>query len=178
MSSQERSEKRRSIRIAHTDKIASILLFLLVIGIFSVSRSFTGGVTRALGPAFFPRVIAVGLGVLALIQFGTALRSDETGTIIVTQKAIRQVIIPVLSLVGYIALLPILGFFLTTIVFLISFMYYSGVRVYIAVPLAIIISVVLQNVFVGLLLVPLPTGTLPIRDWLSLTITTNWGMVS
>lgn len=177
MSSQDWSEKRGSVRIAHTDKIASVLLCLLAVGIFIVSRSFTGGVTRALGPAFFPRVIAVGIGVLALVQFGTALRSDETRTIIINFDAIQQVFIPTLSLIGYIVLLPILGFFLTTIAFLILFMYYSGVRdLRVVIPLAVILSVILQNVFVGFLQVPLPTGTLPIRDWLSLTIITKGGI--
>lgn len=177
MSSQEGSEKHRSVRVAHTDKIASVLLCLLAVGIFVVSRSFAGSVTSTLGPAFFPRIIAVGIGVLALVQFGTALRNNETRTITMSAEAVRQVIIPTLSLIGYIFLLPILGFFLTTIVFLISFMYYSGVRdLRVSVPLTLIISVVLQNVFVGFLQVPLPTGTLPIRDWLSLTITTTWGI--
>lgn len=173
MSSEGQQGKHRSIQIAHTDKIAAILLCGLAIGVFLVSRDFTGGITRSIGPAFFPRSIMAALAALAVVQFVAAFRSSEPRTVTISSKAIERVLIPTVFLIGYVLLLPVLGFFLITLLFLITFMYYSGVQKFrISIPLAVVISIVLQNTFVGFLQVPLPTGVLPIRDWISLTLVT------
>jgi putative tricarboxylic transport membrane protein len=168
-----------SVRIPHTDKVASILLILLGVGVFIISQSFPSSVTKTPGPAFFPRVIAGGLAVLALVQFIYATVGDEIRGHTITLESARRVAVPVGFLVGYVLLLPILGFFLVTVVFLIIVMYYSGARdLRVSVPLAIILGIVLQNVFVGFLHVPLPAGTVPVGDWVSVATLPLWGSLS
>ncbi|WP_160135353.1 tripartite tricarboxylate transporter TctB family protein [Halococcus salsus] len=172
---QEGSEEVRAIRLSHTDEVASILLCLMAIGVFFVSRGFPESPTSAPDPAFFPRVIAGGIALLAVIQFGSALSSDETRVVTVTTRKVRRVVIPLLFLVGYVVLLPVLGFIIATIAFLLLVMYYSGARdVRLTIPIALVAGVILQNLFVGFLHVPLPTGMIPIREWLSLTIVSFW----
>ena len=174
-SAQEESEEARAIHLSHTDEMASVLLCLMAVGVFLVSRSFPESPTSAPDPAFFPRVIAGGIALLAVVQFGSALSNEKTRVITVSTRKIRRVIIPLIFLIGYVVLLPILGFIITTILFLLLVMYYSGARdVRITIPIALVAGVILQNLFVGFLNVPLPTGEIPIREWLSLTIVNFW----
>ena len=71
-------------------------------------------------------------------------------------------------MVGYVVLMPILGFLIGTILFLIVSMHFSGVeRVRRSVPAAVGLTLVLYYVFVAFLRVPLPENAfLPIRRML------------
>jgi putative tricarboxylic transport membrane protein len=167
-----------SVRVPHTDKLASFLLVLLAIGVFIVSQDFPSSVTNAPGPAFFPQVIAVGIAGLAFAQFVFAVVGDEVREHTISVEATRRVVIPIIYLVMYVLVLPLLGFFLTTIAFLVGLMYYSGARnLRISVPLSIIVGAVLQYVFVGFLHIPLPAGVLPVWEWLPLSIFVPWGVL-
>ena len=158
--------------IQRTDEIAAVLLLGLAAGVFLATRDYPGALAGTPGPAFFPRVIAAALAAMAVVQLGTALRADESGGPRVSTTAVRRVGVPVAFLVAYVLVLPFLGFFLTTSVFLVALMYYSGARdLRVSLPVAVVVSIVLQNVFVGFLHVPLPAGEVPIRELLSLTVT-------
>lgn len=160
-----------SLEFTRTDEIGSVLLVAFAIGVFFVSRSFPSGVGGTPGPALFPRFIAGGIAILALIQFVDAIVSrDPIGKTVIRDDIIRFGA-PVTLLVGYAFLLPLAGFLLTTIVFLVAVMYYSGAHnLRVIVPLAFGISAVLQNVFVGFLHVPLPDGPFGLGRAISLTV--------
>ena len=157
--------------IRRTDEIAALLLLSLAAGVFLATRGYPGALAGTPGPAFFPRVIAAALAALAVVQFGTALFADESGGPRVSAAAARRIGVPTAFLVAYVLVLPLLGFFLTTSVFLAALMYYSGARdLRVSIPLAVVVSIVLQNVFVGFLHVPLPAGEVPIRELFSLAV--------
>lgn len=158
--------------IQRTDEIAAVLLLGLAAGVFFATRGYPGALAGTPGPAFFPRVIAATLAAMAVVQLGTALRADESGGARVSTEAARRIGVPIAFLIAYVLVLPLLGFFLTTSVFLAALMYYSGAQdLRVSLPLAVLVSVVLQNVFVGFLHVPLPAGEVPIRELFSLTVT-------
>lgn len=161
-----------SLQIARTDEISSVLLVAFAVSVYLVSNSFPSGIGGMPGPALFPQFIAGGIVVLAVIQFVDAIVSRDPTKKTVTRDDLIRFGIPVALLVGYALVLPLAGFLLTTISFLVAVMYYSGAHnLRVIVPLAFGISVVLQNVFVGFLHVPLPGGPFEFGRAVSLTVT-------
>ncbi|MBX0293979.1 tripartite tricarboxylate transporter TctB family protein [Haloarcula nitratireducens] len=159
------------LRISRTDEVASGLLIAFAVSVYIVSSDFPSGVAGTPGPALFPRFIAGGIALLAVLQFVNAIVSQDSKRQSVTTDDLVQFGVPVAFLIGYAIVLPITGFLLTTIAFLTIVMYYSGVRdLKVGVPLAVGISIVLQNVFVGFLHVPLPEGPLGLGGLVSLFI--------
>jgi len=158
-----------SIRITRTDEVASVLLVAFAAGVYLVSESFPSGVAGTQGPALFPRFIVGTIAGLAALQFVNAALVEETGERFVTRDDLVRFAVPAAFLVGYAGLLPVTGFLLTTVGFLAVVMFYSGVRdPKVGPALAIGISIVLQNVFVGFLHVPLPEGPLGLGDLVTL----------
>lgn len=157
--------------IRRTDEIAAVLLLGLAAGVFFATRDYPGALAGTPGPGFFPRAIAAAIAALALVQLATGVLADGSTEARISAAAARRIGVPVAFLVTYVLVLPLLGFFLTTTVFLAAFMYYSGARdLRVSVPLAVVVSIVLQNVFVGFLHVPLPAGEVPIRELFSLSL--------
>lgn len=159
-----------ALTIRRTDEIAAVLLLGLAAGVFIATRGYPGALAGTPGPGFFPRAIAVALAAMALVQLATGVL-DESGESRISAEDVRRIGVPVAFLIAYVLVLPLLGFFLTTTVFLAALMYYSGARdLRVSVPLAVVVSIVLQNVFVGFLHVPLPAGEVPIRELFSLSL--------
>ncbi|WP_266082326.1 tripartite tricarboxylate transporter TctB family protein [Haladaptatus caseinilyticus] len=159
-----------SFKIRHATHISSILLILLSAGVFFVSGTFPASPNAsAPGAGFFPRVIAVGIGGMALVQL---IRPNEQRVYTVTRDDITTVGSVIGFLVGYIVLMPILGFFLDTVVFLFAFMWYSGVRQpSLAAAISVGLTFVLYYTFVGFLTVSLPeSAILPVTDLLPIQL--------
>ncbi|WP_129114772.1 tripartite tricarboxylate transporter TctB family protein [Halegenticoccus tardaugens] len=153
-----------SFELRHSDTVAAILLLALAVGVFVASGDFRSGPTDAPGPAFFPRLIATSIALLAIVQIAQRTAGKRTSTHRVTRENVRRVGIPLAFVALYVATMPIFGFLVGTIVFLISFMWYSGVdSVRTSGPIALGISLLLFYVFVSFLHVPLPeSSVLPI----------------
>ena len=145
-----------AIHISHTDKIASGLLLLLTAAVFYLSRDFPSGISET-SPAFYPRVIVTLLSVFAIAQLVRAIRFDTEPTYELDRERVTTVSIAAVLVVGYVVLMPILGFLIGTILFLIVSMHFSGVeRVRKSVPAAVGLTLVLYYVSVAFLRVPLP----------------------
>lgn len=149
-----------TLRISHTDKIASGLVFALAAAVFYLSADFPAGY-GATGPAFFPRVIVGLMSVFALVQLVNAFRQDETRSQEISRSTVRTVGIAVVIIVAYVVTMPYLGFLAGTVGFLLASMWFSGVRKpRTAVPVALVVSVVLFYIFVQFLRVPLPESSI------------------
>lgn len=149
-----------ALEIRHTDKVGAVLLVALSAGVFLVSRDFPSGFGETPGAAFFPRVIAATIGLLAVVLFVRSATSGEGRPHEISVENAKQFVVPVALLVAYVALMSYLGFVLVTVGFLILLMRYSGVRAYRrSVPLAVGIGVILHYVFGEFLHVPLPEGS-------------------
>lgn len=146
--------------IRHTDKVGAVLLVALSVGVFRVSRDFPSGFGGTPGAAFFPRLIAASIGLLAVVLFVRSAVSGERRPPEVSVENAGRFAVPVALLVAYVALMSYLGFVLVTVGFLILLMRYSGVQAYRrSVPLAVGLGVVLHYVFGEFLHVPLPEGS-------------------
>ena len=136
---------------------------LLVFSVFYFERSFaisTGLASDRLGPAFFPRVLAVLLTLLALVLIVRAAsdRSDPS-----PQSPVRTGrLVAVLALtVGWAILLPELGFLVVTPFLMAAVIWVLGLhRWRPIVGVALGATLVLYLVFVRILNVLLPMGLL------------------
>ncbi len=138
------------------DRIVAGILLALAVGMFAYTLTFPGTLQPTdPGTAAFPRILAVALGVLALALL---LRPDEVSLLPERAGAFPMVGIIVLTAV-YAAVLPILGFLISTIAYLAGALLLMKVRkpVYLVV-VPIIVSITLFALFGLLLEVPLPYG--------------------
>jgi len=157
-----------SFQIRHTDKVAAVLLLGLAAGVFVASRDFPSGFGESPGAAFFPRLIGALLALLAGALFVQSVAASETSRYDVSMTDVRRFVVPVAFLVAYVALMPVLGFVLDSMLFLVGLMRYSGVERYAtSVPLAVGLGLALHYVFGEFLHIPLPEGSVvALSRWL------------
>lgn len=145
------------------DRIAAGLLLALAIAVFAYTFTFPPPIQDLdPGMSLFPRIAAVIIGGFALIPL---LRPEEGEALPRGGSALRVVVTAVL-LFGYALVLDLLGFVLTTLLFLVALLLLVGIRrpvLLAVVPLGV--SLGLFFVFRFFLEVPLPVsglGGLPI----------------
>lgn len=157
-----------ALRIRHTDKVAAVLLVGLSVGVFVASRDFPSGFGDSPGAAFFPRLIASTIALLAGVLFVRSVASGDTRTYDVSTTDARRFAVPIALLVAYVALLPIFGFVLDTVAFLVVMMRYSGVESYLrSGALAVGLGLALYYVFGEFLHIPFPEGSaVSVARWL------------
>ncbi|WP_209124856.1 tripartite tricarboxylate transporter TctB family protein [Alkalihalobacillus sp. BA299] len=147
------------------NRIFSILV-LVVAGIFFIeSRGFsekTGMQTFA--PSFFPSVIIIVMSILALSLFIQSFKDKQKDDLLKSLKVYIiehwRVVITLILLVIYISLLPIIGFLISTMLFLLMVFAMLGPikRQYLVVNvlLAVILPFGIQWVFQSILKIYLP----------------------
>jgi putative tricarboxylic transport membrane protein len=140
------------------DRVIAIVLLALAVGMFLYTFTFPGTLQPTdPGTAAFPRILAVALGVLAVLLF----LSPREAKLLPERAGTFPMVGIVVATVLYALVLPLFGFLVSTALYLIGALLLMGVRrpVYLAVvPLAL--SVVLFGLFGLLLEVPLPYGPL------------------
>lgn len=157
-----------SLEIRYTNEIAAILLVGMSVGVFVVSRDFPSGFGESPGAAFFPRLIAAVIALLAGVLFVQSIALGEKRSYDVSPTDVERFVVPVSLLVGYVALMPVLGYLLDTVVFLVAMMRYSGEGTYrTSIPLAVVVGIAIHYVFGEFLHIPLPEGSVvAISRWL------------
>jgi len=149
--------------------VGPLFIFLAAVALFAVAgRLPVVPVPGQLGPDFWPRLVLVGLMGSCVLKGIEAIRGR-------TAKAEKRLVQPMslprlaggMALVlGYAALAPLLGFPLTTFLFLLAFMRLAGTRR--PLPLLVIAAVgtvVLLYVFVKVVYLPLPKGAGALEDF-------------
>ncbi|WP_255681370.1 tripartite tricarboxylate transporter TctB family protein [Natrinema sp. SYSU A 869] len=97
------------------------------------------------------------IALFAVAQLINAIRSDEERSYEISASVAVTVGIAAVLVVGYVVLMPFLGFLLATVVFLVVSMHFSGVdRVWKSVPVALGVSLALHYIFIQFLRIPLP----------------------
>lgn len=152
-------------RVVRSDVIAAGLLFALSAAVFVVSADFPSGRGGDPGAAFFPRLITGAIAVLALVLLVKHVTTDERRTHEINPIVVRRLVIVTAFPTLYIFVMPIVGFPLTTVVFLAALMWYSGAR---SAPIvagsSIGVMLGLYYLFGVLFQVPLPEGLVPIGE--------------
>lgn len=141
-----------------SDRLIALFLFLTAVGLFIVSASFPDpGQDADPGTAALPRIISVGLAVLAVLLF---IRAEPT-LIAPPREARFRSGAMVLATIAYALLLSPLGFVLATVAFMVAALYLMGVRKpipLVAMPIAL--ALLVYVLFTAALSVYLPQGLL------------------
>lgn len=146
------------------DIIAGVLGLGLCLFVFYLTASFPEDQVVRIGPAFFPRLLAAGIGIFSVILLVSALfqKTVETQSrFSLKDTGIQRGIISVAATVIYCFVLDYLGFIACTIVYLLFLMLLLKERKYVQMVItSISVSVVVFYIFKVLLNITLPMGTL------------------
>lgn len=145
------------------DIIASILGLALCLYIFYTTAGFPEDQVVRVGPAFFPRLLAAGLGffsfILLVSAFTRQYREKHTNFSL-KDRGTQRGIISVGATVLYCFFFDSLGFITCTIVYLLFLMALLKERKYIQMTItAVVITIAIFFIFNGLLNITLPMGT-------------------
>jgi putative tricarboxylic transport membrane protein len=157
------------------DAVWGALLILFGTAVLMHVQSFPAIPGQKVGPALFPGLLAVGLGVcgVLLILQGLAARAQRgeraAWAALDGWTHSRRHVVAFLAVVGvnvfYILLVDALGFLITGVIYLSVLFTVFGVRARNVLPLAIALTFGIHYAFYKLLKVPLPWGVLKGIAW-------------
>jgi putative tricarboxylic transport membrane protein len=157
------------------DAVWGALLLLFSVVLLVHVQSFPRIPGQKVGPALFPGILAVGLGVCALLLVikGLASRREggERAEWVALEPWTRQhhYVLAFALTVGvnvfYILAVDWLGFIVTGVIYLGALLWVFGVKRTWIVPLALVVTLVIHYAFYKLLKVPLPWGILQGIAW-------------
>lgn len=139
----------------------NLIISLIIMGIallfFYQTYSFPNVNTQDTGPAFMPRIYAGVLMLLGIFLFFSSFKSVEESQ----EKNTNLVFIIMGILFIYILLIPIIGFYIVTPIYLFVFLWIVAVRnVIVLISIPIITTSLVFLFFQKLLNVPIPLGLL------------------
>lgn len=144
------------------DIVLSGLTLLLSLYVFVETAQFPQDQVLLVGPAFFPRLLAGSMAILALNLLFQALKGKSTkAPTFNAQGGVQRLLLTLLVLVIYIVLLPKLGFIVAGVLFLLVLMFLFGLRKYLIILFSsIAVTVAVYFTFHNLLNIALPVGLL------------------
>lgn len=154
------------IRLLPTALPLALLLLALVLPGYMFQSDQTAS-RAGLGPAAWPRAMLIGLAVFAALWIARDVwslrRAGRAPTLSPPRDDERyhfgKALVGLIMIVAYGWLLPIVGFAVSTVVFVASWCLFGGLRkMAVVVPVALIGTIALLWLFMGLALMPLPRG--------------------
>jgi len=148
------------------DAVFGAIFVLLAAVLVASIQKFPSIPGQQVGPALFPGLIGVGLGVCGLLLIVSGLRHRATQPWFVAEpwtRSTRHVIAflaVIVATVAYIGLAEVLGFLIVGALLLFGLFLLFGVRPVMAVVVAVVATLVIWYAFYKLLRVPLPWGVL------------------
>lgn len=145
-------------------KLPNIIFGIIIICIgalfFGMTFDFPKLTLEPVGPSFMPRVYSVLLIMLGLLLIMNLFKNNEAANSI-DRKNLKNVLFSMLLVLMYIILIRYIGFYISTLLFSISFLLFSRVRnKYVIISLPIGIITVIFIFFDKLLKVAIPLGIL------------------
>lgn len=138
------------------DTVASLLLVVLAILVYHWAADFPQGKGETLGPDFFPKVLAVAVGLLAMLMMVESLlmkKKPETET---RRNYLLTAFVAAL-LLAYVLILPGAGFVASTTLFLTASVYTLRRKHFLMIALiSLLFTVSIFFAFKMVLKVPLP----------------------
>jgi putative tricarboxylic transport membrane protein len=145
------------------DAIVGLVLLALAIAVWVAVQDFPNIPGQNVGPALFPTLVAAGLAGSGLVLIAGGLISRAEGWIgfaswTRSPRLVSKALLVVVALVFYVVAAPTLGFFLSGTLILVALFTALGIRPLTGMAVAVLSTWIIQEVFVGLLRVPLPPG--------------------
>ena len=146
------------------DTVISSLLLILAGLMYYNAKTLPSLPGQTVGPALFPITISIMLGLVSmaiLLKSITGKRKERWLTLdkaILSPRSLISIFLVPASVVFYIAFANTAGFLIVSTVILFVMMVAFRAKLYIAAPLAVVVSSVGFLLFRSVLLVPLPEG--------------------
>jgi putative tricarboxylic transport membrane protein len=144
------------------DALTGALLVALAAAILWHIQGFPAMPGQKFGPAWFPGIIAVGLGACGALLAVQGVKSRAPWMALADWTRQRRPVAAFTSVIGglvfYVLAAGALGFHLTAFAVLLAWMRILGARLAVAIPVAIAVPIVMHLAFYKLLRVPLPWG--------------------
>jgi putative tricarboxylic transport membrane protein len=163
-------EPDRSRRAVLGEVVPEVLILAGVLYLFFKAGDFSSRQQPGqLGPAFWPRLVAIGLGVALVVRIVQVFREHNQPVVRVASEFddIEDDDVPVnwgsaaiamgLAL-GYVIATMFLGYMFATMTFLGAFIWAGGQRRWVTPVVAVVGGLVMTYVFVGVVYVSVPTG--------------------
>ncbi|MCM3571382.1 tripartite tricarboxylate transporter TctB family protein [Neobacillus mesonae] len=152
----------------YSDIYSGIFLLLLGIGMYLTTFSFKELTSSKIGPAFMPQIISIFICIVSVFIIVNGFKRlkflNESKEEQVEKPAYFPVVLSLVLMIGYLILMPSLGFLMTTTLYLFFQMYLLANKSTRKIPVLIIISivssVVIYYIFHSLFYVMLPSGIL------------------
>ena len=151
------------------DGLIGAALLLLSLAVLWHVQGFPPAAGQNFGPALFPGLAAGGLALCSLALMWQGVRSGRPlfalGDGLRSPRRVAAFAIVIASMVFYILLADRLGFVLCSLLILTLLQWACGVRLPVALAVAVAATLVIHTCFYKLLKVPLPWGVLQRFAW-------------
>ncbi|MGD9123570.1 MAG: tripartite tricarboxylate transporter TctB family protein [Desulfarculaceae bacterium] len=139
---------------------AGVGLIMLSAWVFWYAGTYRGATIYFYGPNFFPQVLSIAMAASAaiLLYKGARGRNIDPGESIHFRGFLRM-LAAIAMCIAYLFLMQILGFAISTSIFLFSLMTFLGKKgIFLRAFAAVITSLIVWAIFRFFLIIPLPTG--------------------
>jgi putative tricarboxylic transport membrane protein len=144
--------------------VAALLFLALTFYVVAVTFTFKKFKNVPIGPEFFPRWLALGLGICALVlMYQSWKRYDKRDgpTLSLRDKGMQRLLVGVALVIAYVYLWKSLGFLVMTPVLLFALMWLLQARDYkVTIPISILTAVGIFLAFKLILGIEMPLGFL------------------
>ena len=128
--------------------------------IFWYASDYSKATIYYYGPNFFPQVLAVAMGICAVVLIINALKGKALeASSRIDLKGFVRMLVAICICIGYLILMQLIGFAMGTVVFLFVLMMYIGQKGMLKrVCSSVIVALIVWAIFRYFLIIPLPTG--------------------
>lgn len=149
-----------------SDTVWGALLLALALAVLWNIQSFPRIPGQNIGPAAFPGLLAIILAACALALIVRGLRHGarhvSLGQWLRSAGHVGNFVLTAAVLVFYIVAADTLGFIVCAVLILLALFLKLGVKVHVAIPIAVMTAFIIHLIFYKMLRVPLPWGVLPV----------------
>lgn len=135
---------------------------LLSIYVFWKTSRFPVDKVMGIGPAFFPRILAIGLIIFSIILIILNLfkkKEAVKASFSIKNPEIQRVAISLVATIVYVLCMSFFGFIISTTLYLMFLMYLMKLRKWMRIIIvSVAVSVVIYTIFKSLLNISLPSG--------------------
>ncbi len=137
-----------------------VFLCLLSIAIFLYAQQYVGRGVNSYGPNFFPQALSMLLFVVSAAMIFKTLRSNTLTELEKINKAgFIRVVVTICISIAYMLIMQVLGFYLSTMLFLYVVMLYLGQKNHLVrILVSILVASAVYGLFYFFLKIPLPEG--------------------
>ncbi|WP_069870234.1 tripartite tricarboxylate transporter TctB family protein [Fusibacter sp. 3D3] len=144
------------------DFAMGIIGLILSSYVFFTARLFPESPSTLVGPSYFPIILSLGLFALCIILIIQSLVSkteDKTESIDLKSPGIMRSFASFLATIVYVSLLQILGFMISSVLYLFFLMLLLKNKEYVKMSIiSVVVSVAVYFIFKSVLHITLPTG--------------------